>query len=314
MKYILTIYVLLISLSIPGGEKDHKSEISKKNGKIILAYKGFEKFLASQRTWGDYKKYVLEEYETLNSIHQRYVDYGIIDTSAFMQEVTDYSVPDFAEYFNNISRTEIEKLYDLVIPEIDSILVPLNKVDICFFLPYGKDCYVENVNDRQTIFISIKYDIHEMDLILTHEYAHCLHHQRRPKEEPVLKRWIVSEGIASIFPTLLSHQSSIYEGLWMMPKESIDWCMKNERQIIDSISLDIDKNGLEISKKFIAGGEGFATPPIGFPEKTGYYLGYRIIEECMANGLCLTDICQMDSETVLSKSGLLEKLADSNTN
>ena len=181
---------------------------------------------------------------------------------------------------------------------MDKILAPLGNVDFCLFLPYVKDCFVQKVNGKQTIFISIKYNIEEMDLILIHEYAHCLHHQRRPDEASILKKWIVSEGIASFFPIILSENCSIYDGLWMMPKENIDWCMKNERQIIDSIFLDIEKNGLEISKKYIAGGEGFATPPIGFPEKTGYYIGYRIIERCLAKGISLTELCSMDSKTI----------------
>lgn len=185
---------------------------------------------------------------------------------------------------------------------MDSILYPLDSIDVCFFLPYGRDCFVENVLGKKTVFISIQYDIEEMDLILIHEYAHILHHQRKPYESPVLIDWIVSEGIASYFPLVLSESYSIYDGLWMMPKENIDWCIANERQIIDSMLGDLNNKGIALELKYIAGGKGFATPPRGFPEKTAYYIGYRVVENCYKKGIPLSEICKMDSKSIIDVS------------
>lgn len=147
-----------------------------------------------------------------------------------------------------------------------------------------------------------------MDLILMHEYAHCLHNQWRPDDKSTLKNWIVSEGMASVFPTLLAEKYSIYDGLWMMSKENIDWCMQHEHQIIDSLYMDLEKDGIDISKKYIAGGKGFATPPKGFPEKTGYYIGYKIIESCLAKGIPLKDLCIMNVQNIISKSDIFKAM------
>ena len=287
------------------GQDNQRAVIPQENGDIILAYKGFEQFLNSPKDWNDYLKYVLHAYPTLRCLHQRYIKYGLNDSVLYKKQVSDYTIDDFALYLNRVKEKQFITLYDNVIKQMDSILTPRNKVDICFFLPYG-DCFVQEVAGRQTVFISIKYDMDKMDLILMHEYAHCLHHQRRPQEPSVLKRWIVSEGIASFFPLLVSRNYSIYEGLWMMPRENIDWCRQHEPEIIDSIRMDLDKQGMEISKKYIAGGEGFARPPRGFPEKTGYYLGYRLIEKCMDKGMALSDICILDSKAVMDSSGVFE--------
>jgi hypothetical protein len=123
----------------------------------------------------------------------------------------------------------------------------------------------------------------------------------------LLRDELVSEGVASFFPTLVNANASIYEGLWMMPKPAIDWCMKNEKLIIDTIKQDLNRGGLEIDKKYICSGAGFAKPPEGFPEKTAYYLGYRVVEQCLKE-ISLKELCSMDSDAVIAKSRLFNAM------
>jgi uncharacterized protein YjaZ len=307
-KYvILSILVFILTYCTNEKNKDNeKVIIAKDNGNIILAYKGFEKFLKSEKNWADYEKYVLNAFPALMMMHQRYIKYGIIDSALFRNEVSNYTLDDFKPYLDNMNEDQINTLYNSVIKQMDNILAPTEEIDVCLFLSNGKDCFMQDVSGRQTVCISIKYDIEIMPLIMIHEYAHCLHHQRRVKEPSLLKRWIVSEGIASFFPILVSHEYSIYDGLWMMTKDNIDWCMENESQIIDSLILDLDKTGIEITKKYIAGGEGFANPPRGFPEKTGYYIGYQIIEKCLNDKISLSELCKLDSETIIDLSGMFK--------
>lgn len=288
------------------GQENNSSIIPKNNGDIILAYKGFDKFLNSEKKWNDYEKHVLNAFPALMSMHQHYIKVGLIDSTFFKNEVSGYTLISFKPYLDAVSEKQIVHLYHSVIQQMDSLLPPLKKVDVCFFLSSGKDAFMQEVSGRQTVYISIKYSIQDMYCILAHEYAHCLHLQRRPKEPSVLKSWIVNEGIASYFPILLSKEYSMYNGLWMMPKENVDWCRNHEQQIVDSVLKDFDKNGLAIQKKYIAGGEGFANPQKGFPEKIGYYIGYRIIEKCLDKGISLLEICNLDSKTIIDMSDILK--------
>lgn len=47
----------------------------------------------------------------------------------------------------------------------------------------------------------------------------------------------------------------------------------------------------------------FAKSPEGFVQKTAYFAGYRIIEECINKGMKLEEICKMKSEEIIEKSG-----------
>lgn len=107
-------------------------------------------------------------------------------------------------------------------------------------------------------------------------------------------------------PMLLSNKFSIYDGLWMMPEVNVNWCKKNEAKIIQHIVNDLNNNDQETSLKYIAGGEGFAKPHKCFPEKTAYYLGYKIIEKCINNEIPPEKVYQMSSQELIDISKVFE--------
>ena len=284
----------------------NKDIIPKANGNIIFAYKNFERYLNSDKSWQTYESMVLNSYLAMSALHQHNLKYGFIDSVQFQGEMQSCTLDDYVSYLNNVSDEKLVRLYDSVIERMDGMLAPLDSVDVVFYLPYGRDCFIMGVDGRMTIYISIKYPVEQMERILIHEYAHNLHHQRWPAEPSVLKRWVVSEGLASYLPLLLSDSATIYDGLWMMPKENVDWCMTHEGLVLDSLAVDLETGGLDISKKYIAGGEGFATPPVGMPEKTGYYIGYRMVENCFRQGMSLQDFCNATTREIMEKSGMFE--------
>jgi uncharacterized protein YjaZ len=77
--------------------------------------------------------------------------------------------------------------------------------------------------------------------------------------------------------------------------------MENEQLIKDSLLHELNDTSMQIFIRYIADGS-FAEPPEGFVQKTAYFAGYRIIEECIKNGISLEDICSLDSETVILES------------
>jgi uncharacterized protein YjaZ len=86
-----------------------------------------------------------------------------------------------------------------------------------------------------------------------------------------------------------------------MSKNSFEWCLKNEQLIKDSVKLELNDTTMRLFKRYISDGS-FAEPPAGFVQKTGYFIGYRIIEKCTQKGMSIEEICSLDSETIIKKS------------
>ena len=189
----------------------NKYIIQKKNGKIILAYKAFDDFLNSDRSWKSYNAILLDAYPTVRIVHNRQVGWGVIDTLKFPEEIRNYKKEDFEKYMTQYDRKALNYLYDSVIEMAHKILPPVTnkKVDLCFFLPYGS-CFVIPEDTLNTIFISMYIDPHEVEKIMAHEYAHILHHDRCPKEPLSLKREIVSEGMAVYLTNLIIKGMELY--------------------------------------------------------------------------------------------------------
>jgi len=294
---------VIISLNFQYCIVDNSSKyiLYKENGRIILAYKAFEDYLTSEKSWENFQNSLLDRFPEMQYLHRHNIKYNFIDSVGFRKDVLNFSMDSFKVFLSWVNDNRINELYDSIILKCNKYLNPLNKVDLCFYLPYG-DCFMINGEGKQTIFISLKYSPKEIPLILCHEYAHCLYYQRRPEETECLKRNIITEGIACYLPTLLFENSSIYDGIWMMPKEAIDWCTEHEQDVKDSIISELNDEGMNAIKRYVAGGAGFATPPKGFPEKTGYYVGYRIIQSCINQGITLSEICLLNAQTIINRS------------
>ena len=102
--------------------------------------------------------------------------------------------------------------------------------------------------------------------------------------------------------TLIIKDPSLSKSIPIMPESSVKWCFDNEKLIKASIITELNDTTFNCLKKFIADGP-VSTPPPGFVEKTGYFAGYRIIEACIKKGMKLEEICSLNSDTVLVKSG-----------
>jgi uncharacterized protein YjaZ len=279
--------------------KEQKYIIPKKNGNIVLAYKAFDDFLNSNRSWENYKSMVLDAYPAVQKVHRRQIEWGSVDTIKFPNDLRQYKKEDFKRYINQYDLKTVNFLYDSVIERAHKILPPAkNKaVDLCFFLPYGS-CFVISEDTLNTIFISMRINPNEVEKIMTHEYAHILHFSRQPAESLTLRREIISEGMAVYLTTQIVSNLEVVHSIPFMSEQAFEWCMNHEGIIKDSIKLELSDTTMRLFKRYISDG-GFARPPDGFVQKTGYFIGYRIIERCIKKGMSLEDICSLDSESVI---------------
>jgi uncharacterized protein YjaZ len=303
ISFLVSLVIITSSWSLKAQTNNSENIITKDNGRIILAYKVFEKFLNSDKSWKSYKKIVLDAYPEMQAVHKKVLSWGAIDSLNFPKEVTNFKKEDWEKYFNLYDKKTLNYLCDSLIPRANKILKPLNHnpVDLCLFLPYG-GCFIIPGSEKSTIYISLLIDTADVPKIMVHEYSHNLHIQRRPEEPFTLKREIVSEGMAVYLTTLIIKDIGLSKAIPFMPESSVKWCFENEHLIKTSIKTELNDTTFTGLKKFIADG-AVASPPKGFVEKTGYFAGYRIIEACIKKGMKLEEICSLNSDTVIAKSG-----------
>jgi uncharacterized protein YjaZ len=310
MKKILVLgYAGILILSIAAcdntkkGRNSSKYIIPKENGRIIMAYKAFEDFLDSDKSWASYKKILLDAYPEMQEVHDKQLSWGTIDSVKFRGEVRNFKKEDFEHYFTQYDEEFLNILYDSVIGNAHKVLAPVsdNPVDLCLYLPYG-GCFINPKADRNTIFISLYINPADVKKIMIHEYSHNLHFQRRPDEQMSLKSELVAEGMAVYLTTLIDRDFTLLNGIPFMPETSVKWCIANEQLIKDSIYPELNDTSNSYMFKYIADGS-IAKPPEGFVEKTAYFAGYRVIESCVSKGMKLEEICSLNSDQVIEKSG-----------
>lgn len=301
--FFATQFIIPFSNNLLAQNNSSERIIIKDNGRIILAYKVFEDFLNSDKSWESYKRIVLEAYPEMKAAHNKALSWGAIDSLTFPKEVTNFKKEDWVNYFSQYDRKTLNYLYDSLILAANKILKPIkqNPVDLCLFLPYD-GCFIIPGPERSTIYISMKIDPKDVKKIMIHEYAHNLHFQRRPDERFNLRREIVAEGMAVYLTTLVIKDHGLSESIPFMPESSVKWCFDNEKLIKASIITELNDTTFNCLKKFIADGP-VSMPPPGFVEKTGYFAGYRIIESCIKKGMKLEEICSLSSDSVIVKSG-----------
>jgi hypothetical protein len=275
-------------------------------GRLILAYRGFNDFLNSERSLENYQRLVVEPYPVVKRLHDLFAEWGRWDPNNFPKLIFDMPEQKVRTLLTGVKEEDLRALYDSLLSTAHNELPPRAPIDVGFYFTFFGDCQAFSVSGTETVAISLKYPMDLMPKILAHEYAHCLHNQRRPQENSSLGRSIVSEGFACYFLKRVSDESTVYDALWMMPKKAVDWCAAHEDTIKAVMAAEWTGGNAQAQKRFINGGY-LASPPSGIPEKTGYYVGYRIVETCLNKGMLLEELCGQGSQVVIDGSGFFAK-------
>ena len=302
VNVVWIVSVLFIAFGSMQAASTDESIIQKKTGRIILAYKGFEAFLETEKTWQDFENLLLKPYPEVQIVHSKQMSWGAIDSVEFPKQIKAYQKDDFEHYFSQYDITFLNELYDSIVDEGNRLLRPSNAkpVDLCLFMPYGS-CFIDSEQEKATIFISLYIDPADVKKIMAHEYGHYLHMQWHPDEPQTLAREVVSEGIAVYITTQLVDSLPLKQAIPFMSESSVDWCFEHETLLQDSIFSDLGMTSDDLYLKYISDGS-IARPPAGFVQKTAYFAGYRIIQACIDRGMKLKDICLLDSKSVIDRS------------
>lgn len=305
MKNML-ICLLTLAVTYAWSAEPDQYIIQRENGRIIMAYKSFDDFLNSDKSWDSYCRLLYDVYPEIRVAHEKQVRWGGIDSVKFKDDVTTFKRADYESRLDQYDEKALNDLYDAVIGRAQDVLptVTDTPVDLVLFLPYG-GCFIEPGKERSTIYISLWISPDDVYKIMAHEYGHFLHFQRKPEEPLTLMREVVSEGMAVYLTTKILPELDLEHSIPFMPPESVQWCRDHEQVIADSIRLELNNSDDSIFRRYIGDG-GYAQPPMGFVQKTAYFTGYRVIEACINSGMTVEEICALDSKAVLDKSGYFE--------
>jgi len=293
---------------------------------LHLVYNDFKAFLEGPLTWKNYRQKVIDSYgDTMWNFH-------LFCAIAMGKQLEDIKkmIPailpsQYIEVLEEIDDEKLEAVYNTVASKSKEVIQPVSEVDVYFVLtPLPKFCCSIPANGKLNAVVSVRYSMEKMHLILAHEYAHCLLApylagykqieeltERLPEQEfrllmaklhlnQSLKFHIVNEGLASCFPRLIFTDLSIYDLLFMMPKDAVTWCMENERMIKAAIIEELELEGMESYRKYFMNGP-MSNLPEKFPAKIGYYAGYRIIENCLKS-MSLEEVCSLGVDGIIHES------------
>jgi hypothetical protein len=297
---------------------------------LYLAYKDFKAFLEGPLTWGNYEQKVIGSYG--NVMRNYHLFHTMMMGSGFenvKNMISSISPSEYTEILRKVDDEKLKASYGTVTEKSNKEIQPVDEIDVYFILtPLPDFSGIVPGNGKLNAVISASYNPEKIPLILSHEYAHCLFTpyvtdyeqikeltERLPEEKfnqliaklylgQPLKFQIVNEGFASYFPRLIFENLSIYDALWAMQKDAVTRCVKNERLVKETIRKDLEERGMEIHRKYVMGGS-WANPPEGLPEKTAYYVGYKIIENCLKN-MSVKDICSSGVDGIISESGYFQ--------
>lgn len=300
---VSTLSLIQLSLLSFAAEVSQRYSIQKPYGEILLTYKSFADFLASDRSYAAYQQIMFANYPELTALHSRRLTIGAIEQRAFQHSLKNYSMEQFNSYTSRLNEAELEIVFQEIITSANQILAPQNNktTKLVLFLPYNS-IFVIPGEMEHTIYASLKISPQKYRKLLAHEYSHLLHMDRKPKEGFTLARELVSEGLAVYLTLKILTDLTPQQAIPFMPKRSFEWCNQNEQLIKSQIKTDLLDSSNTLMANYFADGK-VASPPVGFVEKTGYYIGYKIIEAAINKGYRLEQIAALDSSTVISISG-----------
>ena len=296
---------------------------------LVMAYRGFRDFLYSPPTWENYKRLVLDPYPAVLNCHRIFgVMMGGIDK--IRPFISSISPQKYLDILNKVDEEKLREIYHSVMAKCMQIIQPTDEIDVYFMLsPFMPVSMSLPASGKMNIVLSVAYDIKLIPLVLCHEYGHCIFVPRMAGEDEIQKftdelseekfeqlirklwfdrplKWgMINEGFASYFPKLVFPECSIYDCLWMMQKDAVDWCMNNERKLKNNIRRSFEEYGIEVRRKYMMAGP-LANPPEGFPRQTMYYVGYRVVENCLKK-ISLEKFFSLKVDDIISVSGYFDK-------
>lgn len=227
--------------------------------------------------------------EALKHGEQFLEDGGVEKVKEMLQEAQDLcsTEPDFDVYL-------------LIGLGTDAMSLPTDEKP---FIYLGLDVYGEQ------LWGEVEYTVERLETLVPHEYCHLVRISSLQLEDPskfqrlTVKDWMMAEGLATLFPLIMKDQGITPDAVvksGMMTEEMVSYCKEHEQALFDDIRSDWNRpvNQTLLRKYFVGTKSGWKEN--GTPERTGYYLGSRIIQDLLEHGQTICDLTKTPTEQLLT--------------
>jgi len=242
--------------------------------KIHCLYRDFFVFLRmvnlESDRWGAFRRYYFEKHHDFLS-HIWYQYQGFTQRN-IRERVDMLKKEDYAQIESELKLFDIEEHTREVIQHCKNLLHDPDSCNVYLFIGFfSPDGFVTEYGKGHVIcvglerFRTFKY----YDILLSHEYCHYILNKRGGEAGDDLKRRLIREGIA-VFFSRLAYPGRVDAAYFFLSEKRFRHLRENENGIMAGI-----RSG-EINGKELFGPESETLPP-----RTGYYLGYRLVERFM---------------------------------
>jgi uncharacterized protein YjaZ len=229
--------------------------------------------------WGSFRRYYFDK-------HRDFLSYIWFDYQGFSQRnirerVDMVKKEDYAQVESELKLFDIEERTREVIQHCKSLLGDPASCNVYLFIGFfSPDAFVVEYGNSHVICVGLERfrTFRNYSVLLSHEYCHYLFNRRRGDTGGSPVRRLIREGVAVYF-SMLAYPGRAQTDYFFLSEDRLRYLQENAETILSHVREGV------IDEKELFGPESKTLPP-----RTGYYLGYRLVEEFMHR----TDVRDME--------------------
>jgi hypothetical protein len=242
--------------------------------KIHCLYRDFFVFLRmvnlESDRWAAFKRYYFGKHSSfLSHVWYEYQEYS---PANIRERVAMLKKEDYAQIENQLKILDVEDITREVIQHCKGLLHDPDPCNVYLFIGFfSPDGFVTRYREHHVICVGLERfrSFRDYELLLAHEYCHYILNKRGGEAAESLTRRIIREGIAVYF-SKIAYPGKTEERYLFLTREVVHW-LKNRYESI----LKLVREGR------LRPGDLFGPQSENLPPRSGYYVGYRLVEEFM---------------------------------
>ncbi len=220
--------------------------------------------------WTTFRRYYFEKHRDFLSLvwfgYQGYTVKNIKERVAALKK------EDYADLENQLKIYDIEENTWEIMQHCKILLHDPDPCNIYLFIGFfSPDGFVLRYRGEYIICVGLErfHNFKNYDLLLAHEYCHYILNKQGGGERTALRDRLIREGI-SVYFSKLAYPGKKEHSYFFLSRGRFNYLTKNYDQIIEGLK----ERGLLKEELFSMESESL-------PPRSGYFIGYRLINEYM---------------------------------
>jgi len=240
--------------------------------KIHCLYRDFFLFLRmvnlESDSWAAFKHYYFEKHrDFLSHVWYEFQKYS---PGNIRERVAMLKKEDYAQIENELKLFDIEEHTREVVQHCKDLLHDPDPCNVYLFIGFfSPDGFVTRYHGSHVVCIGLERfsTFRDFNILLSHEYCHHILNKRGGECEESLARRVVREGMAVYF-SKIAYPGKAEERYLFMKEERVHWLGDKYESILE-----------KIRKGELKPGDLFGPQSEILPPRTGYYVGYRLVDD-----------------------------------